>query len=203
MTSIISLTFDDKTVLAALNQLARNFTPDGMRPAMMEIGEELTESTRKRFATSTDPEGTPWKPLAQGSVLLRYQQMMNEAGKGYRKKDGSLNKRGLALGERAQRASGRPLIATGELSRGIRYQVTDGGAGVEIGTNRRYAEVHQFGATIRPKTKKALAVPIGDGTMRLVKKVTIPARPFLGLSGKDKTTVLDILRHFIAESLPR
>ncbi|MDR1648102.1 MAG: phage virion morphogenesis protein [Zoogloeaceae bacterium] len=43
----------------------------------------------------------------------------------------------------------------------------------------------------------------GGGTVRLVKKVTIPARPFLGLSGKDKTTVLDILRHFLAESLPR
>ena len=77
-----------------------------------------------------------------------------------------------------QTAAIRPLIASGELSRTIRYQITDGGAGVEIGTNRTFsegrnvgAEVHQFGTT--------------DGR--------IPARPFLGLSTKDKTTALDIL----------
>ncbi|MDR0735321.1 MAG: phage virion morphogenesis protein [Zoogloeaceae bacterium] len=115
---------------------------------------------------------------------------------------GSLNKRGMERGARNQSASRRPLIATGELSRSIRYQVMNGGAGVEIGTNRQYAQTRQFDATIRPKTKKALAIPIGDGSLRLVKKVTIPARPFLGLSGKDKTTVLDILQHFLAENLP-
>ncbi|MDR1349238.1 MAG: phage virion morphogenesis protein [Zoogloeaceae bacterium] len=61
------------------------------------------------------------------------------------------------------------------LRRSIRYQITDGGASVEVGTNRTFnegkgvgAEVHQFGSR--------------DGR--------IPARPFLGLSAADKTTVL-------------
>ncbi|MDR0735754.1 MAG: hypothetical protein LBF51_02790 [Zoogloeaceae bacterium] len=30
----------------------------------------------------------------------------------------------------------------------------------------------------------------------------IPARPFLGLSRKDKTTVLNILQRFLSEELP-
>jgi hypothetical protein len=61
-----------------------------------------------------------------------------------------------------------------------------GGTGVIIGANRQYAATHQFGATIRAKNKKALTVPIADGSLRLLKQVTIPARPFLGLSEGDK-----------------
>jgi phage gpG-like protein len=208
----ITFTYDDKTVLAALNQLTRNFTPAGMRPVMMEIGEELAESTRRRFATATAPDGSPWKPLASGTVLARHREMIDRwdamrsdmaaRRKSFYKKDGSLNKRGQQRIGKFRTADDKPLNATGELSRSIRYQVTGGGAGVEIGTNRMYAATHQFGATIRPKTKKALAIPVGEDDLRLVKKVTIPARPFLGLSAQDKTTVLDILRHFIEQELP-
>jgi hypothetical protein len=42
----ISLSYDDETVLAVLNRIARSFTPAGMRPVMKEIGEELAESPR-------------------------------------------------------------------------------------------------------------------------------------------------------------
>ncbi|MDR1351240.1 MAG: phage virion morphogenesis protein [Zoogloeaceae bacterium] len=49
----ISIVYDDKTVLGVLSRIAANFTPAGMRPAMKVIGEELAESTRKRFATAT------------------------------------------------------------------------------------------------------------------------------------------------------
>lgn len=34
---------------------------------MADIGETLTESTQKRFATGTAPDGTAWVPLADGS----------------------------------------------------------------------------------------------------------------------------------------
>ncbi|MDR3158094.1 MAG: phage virion morphogenesis protein [Zoogloeaceae bacterium] len=33
--------------------------------------------------------------------------------------------------------------------------------------------------------------------MRFVKQVAIPARPFLGLSEDDKTTVLDVLNRML------
>ncbi|MDR2031284.1 MAG: phage virion morphogenesis protein [Azoarcus sp.] len=183
--SYFTFTLTDQTVLAVLNRIARSFTPARMRPAMKEIGEELAESTRRRFATASGPDGAPWKPLKPGTVLARYRKMMTgfDANKGNRKKDGSLSKRGAEKALRNAQAAKRPLIATGELSRGIRYQVTDGGAGVEIGTNRTFgngigAEVHQFGTR--------------DGR--------IPARPFLGLSPKDKTMVLDILNELLNDA---
>ena len=49
-----------------------------------------------------------------------------------------------------------------------------------VGTNVRYAAVHQFGATILPKNANHLAVPVGGG-LHFLKMATIPSRPFLPL----------------------
>jgi phage gpG-like protein len=170
----ITFTYDDKTVLGVLNQIAQSFTPAGMRPAMKEIGEELSESTRRRFETSTGPEGHRWAPLKEGTVLARLAKISGA----YTSKSGRIGTKGAVAAMNM-----KPLIDTGELSRRIRYQITDGGAGVEIGTNRTFgkgvgAEVHQFGT----------------------QNDHIPARPFLGLSAKDKTTVLDILNTLLNDA---
>ena len=187
MANSITFSIADKTVLTTLARIAERFTPAGMRPVMKEIGEELAESTRRRFETGTGPDGHRWSPLKPGTVLARYQKMMGELRESHFKKDGSLSKRGTQAKTRIDAASAKPLIDTGELSKTFRYQITDGGAGVEIGTNRTFhegsgvgAEVHQFGTW--------------DGR--------IPARPFMGLSAQDKTTVLGILNRFLEEPLP-
>jgi phage gpG-like protein len=183
MHSPFSLVIDDRHVLDVLARLAVCTSPAGLRPAMKEIGEELAESTRQRFKFAVAPDGTPWSPLKPGTVLARYRKMMGESSGNY-KKDGSLSKRGQIRSAGYLAAAKNPLRATGELARGIRSQITDGGASVEIGTNRTFseskgvgAEVHQFGTR------------------------TIPARPFLGLSERDKTTVLDILNELLQEAI--
>jgi phage gpG-like protein len=43
----------------------------------------------------------------------------------------------------------------------------------------KYALIHELGGVIVPKKAKALAIPQPDGSVRFVKKVTIPARPYL------------------------
>ena len=181
MPASFSVVVENRQVLEVLRQLTQRLSPAGMRPIMLEIGEAVSESTRQRFLTSTAPDGTPWKRLADGTVLARYQKMMAGLGKGNYKKDGSLNKKGKAAGERIQAAAAIPLVDTGQLKDSLRYQSIDGGAGVEIGTNRFSSEweggaaVHQFGS----------------------KKAHIPARPFLGLSRADEATVLEILQEFL------
>jgi phage gpG-like protein len=79
---------------------------------------------------------------------------------------------------------GKPLLDTGRLRRSILY-VADN-AGVEIGTNLKYAPVHQFGATIIPKNGPFLAFKVFKATAGehfvLAKKVTVPARPFMPIS---------------------
>lgn len=42
-----------------------------------------------------------------------------------------------------------------------------------------YALIHELGGTIVPVKAKALAIPQPDGSVRMVQKVTIPARPYL------------------------
>ena len=79
------------------------------------------------------------------------------------------------------------LTLDGHLSGTLRYQASD--TGVVFGSDRPYAAIHQFGGTITAKNAKALNV---QG--RPVKSVTIPARPWLGLSIDDEQRLLDIAR---------
>lgn len=69
------------------------------------------------------------------------------------------------------------LILHGVLSKSIRItELTD--RNVSVGSDRIYAAIHQLGGIIRPTQKKALKFQIG-GKWFTVKKVVIPARPFL------------------------
>jgi len=75
----------------------------------------------------------------------------------------------------------------------IHYRVSDGV--LEQGTNKIYGAIHQLGGTIRAKGG-SLAIGDPDGAFALVKQVTIPARPYLGLSDSDREAVREILeRH--------
>lgn len=55
---MIGIEIDDRQVKAALEQLQRRVA--NMTPAMREIGELLTETTKQRFATSTALDGSRW-----------------------------------------------------------------------------------------------------------------------------------------------
>lgn len=46
-------------------------------------------------------------------------------------------------------------------------------------TDVRYALIHELGGVIVPVRAKALAIPQADGSVRFVKSVRIPARPYL------------------------
>ena len=100
---------------------------------------------------------------------------------------------------RAAREGGRTLVQTAQLRNSI--HVKSDASGFAVGTNVKHAATHQFGEpgrTIRAKTKKGLRFQAGGHwvTKKQV-SVSIPARPFLGLSEEDmreiKTTVEDFI----------
>lgn len=76
------------------------------------------------------------------------------------------------------------------------------GRTLRIGTNKAYAGVHQFGATITPKTARALFFRMGGG-MVMAKRVRIPARPFLGISVEDRETIRDVFADFARRATAR
>ncbi|MDI4664706.1 phage virion morphogenesis protein [Xanthobacter autotrophicus] len=67
-----------------------------------------------------------------------------------------------------------------------------GRAEVEVGTNKIYAAVHQFGATIEPKNWPWLVFRLASG-MVFVGSVTIPARPYIGISRDDEQMILETI----------
>lgn len=171
---MIRVDITDNGVQQALNRLAD--AGNSLHPALRDIGEFLVDSTRQRFATSTAPDGTRWAPNTDTTILMYLGHYRGSFGK----RDGRLTKAG------ATRASSkRPLIGeTGDLSRQISYEI-EGNDTLYIGSSMVYAATHQFGARRHEFQGKA---PWGD----------IPARPFLGLSDSDSSTILDIIADFLA-----
>jgi len=87
---------------------------------------------------------------------------------------------------RAVESSGKTLTQTAKLRNSIRVRANN--TGFAVGTNLIYAATHQFGdkRTIRAKNAKALRFMIGGNWVsKKSVRVTIPARPFLGLSEGD------------------
>lgn len=97
---------------------------------------------------------------------------------------------------RAAESGGRTLYDSGRLRDSITYRAS--AREVEIGSNLHYAAIHQFGGDIVPKSTGALTFRLANGQMVTCGKVTIPARPYLGISAEDETTLTDVALAYLA-----
>ena len=111
------------------------------------------------------------------------------AGKSPDGKDWQPSGRALAEG-------GQTLDKTGALKLSIDKQVFPDL--VVVGTNKEYARIHQFGGTIKPKKGKFLKFKGQNGKDVFVEEVTLPPRPFIGVSREDLEEVKGAISDFIA-----
>lgn len=166
---MIEVKIDSKAVIDALERLARSAA--NPRPALLAIGESLVVSTKKRFETSTAPDGTRWAPNSQATYLMHL-----GGAKSNHRKDGRINSRG------AEKVMGKkPLIRIGVLSQQISCAVD--GNGLRVGSPMEYAAMQQFGGK-----KSQFPNLWGD----------IPARPFLGVSDADEQMIVDTVGDYLA-----
>ncbi|HHE3720927.1 phage virion morphogenesis protein [Pasteurella multocida] len=86
------------------------------------------------------------------------------------------------------------LTLDGHLHGTLRYQANN--QGVIFGSDRPYAAIHQFGGTIKPKNKNVLKLGVGDN-MPYAQSVTIPARPWLGVSIDDERRLIKIAHNHL------
>lgn len=84
----------------------------------------------------------------------------------------------------AEKRSGHTLTAKGELRDSISTRVL--GTQARIGTNLKYAAIHHLGGTILPKNKPYLVFPVPGGGLRKVKRIDMPARPYLPVRGDGR-----------------
>ncbi|GGG30931.1 hypothetical protein GCM10010964_18580 [Caldovatus sediminis] len=138
------------------------------RPLLRAIGVGLAENVRDRIAAGEDPEGNPWTPLHPAYAALK-------------RGPGILREAGMR----------------GGLQGSVTFDVA--GREVAVGTSKIYGAAHQFGATIRAKRAPRLVFRTPDGkAWGAAQEVTIPARPYLGLSRADEGTILEVAETFFA-----
>lgn len=97
---------------------------------------------------------------------------------------------------------GRTLIDKGGLLGSVTYEADANR--VEVGIiaktrSAKFARVHQYGATIRPKKSPYLAFRGADGHMVFAKSVTIPARPFIGVDAEDRAELVAAWSAYLEE----
>ncbi len=180
MTARIEITAD--TVSPALQKAYAALQGDGQRLMLEDIGEYLLRSTRDRAALQKAPDGTPWAALSP-----RYKRFKDRKRPGVPKLKFDFHMLGDQL---SQQVAGDTLL---------------------VGTNAKYGAIHQFGGDInRPaRSTEVFFRRERDGTVgnRFVSrrksnfaqrvnlpayKITMTARPWLGLSDQDETEVLAI-----------
>ncbi|KPN64257.1 Mu-like prophage protein gpG [Aliiroseovarius crassostreae] len=96
------------------------------------------------------------------------------------------------------RKASAPLYETGALHDSIDYVV---GAGeIKVGSPLIYAAIHHFGGVIKPKKAKFLRFMAGNKAI-YAKSVTIPARPYIGVSPDNAAEIEGVVTDFVQELL--
>ncbi|WP_024277997.1 phage virion morphogenesis protein [Xanthobacter sp. 126] len=67
---------------------------------------------------------------------------------------------------------------------------------LDVGSSWEFAHIHQDGAVIKPKNAKRLSFVVG-GHRVSAKQVTIPARPFVGVSKEDEAEILRVATDYL------
>ena len=99
---------------------------------------------------------------------------------------------------RAQAKGGKTLRDSARLFQSLTHEADAGSAA--WGSNLVYAGIHQFGGTIRPRNAKRLAFRTVNGFVTAA-RVTMPARPYLGLDAQDRAEIGIIAREWIAQGV--
>ncbi len=174
MSDGFSVRVEDNDIQKALAGALR--ATGDLSQAMKAIGEHMLRSTDDNFAGEHDPDGRPWKPTKVLSYYLAY--TIGRQKKAYTK-SGSLTK------AFSRYLGGRKILTdSGELRGSIHYRA--GRNSVAWGSGKQYAAIHQFG-----------------GKAGRNRKVTIPARPSLGMGRADRQEALDVVADYLVSSMSK
>jgi len=99
----------------------------------------------------------------------------------------------------ADKPPGLPVLT---LSHHLRNSIVSeaNGSVLTVGTDVKYAAVHQFGAVIEPKEARQLSFEMG-GRLFHRRSVTMPARPYLGWSNRDYDTMIENLEAYLTSAM--
>ena len=148
-----------------------------LKPYWQSVGSYIQRQTiNERFEKEQSPTGEKWKPLSERTKAIR------------RKKHKSGNM--------------KILQDNGELRRSITYEA--GTNYVRIGSVLKYARIHQFGGTVEvsrvgqyKRDYKNHRFKRKWNSYSYSHKITIPARPFLGITAAECEHIKSMLKNYI------
>lgn len=150
------------------------------------IGKELLDSTDRAFESESDPntgEAWPeWSPTYVRSLMRRQRAKAKAKGKGKGSKSSAPVKLHKKLQDKGMKGGG--LRSTIQTVTNSEEAVISGGKG--IGSNLRYARIHQLGGLA------------GRGH-----RAKIPARPYLGLDQKSRERMIRKLAKTMVAALTK
>lgn len=166
---MIRVQVDDTEVRAMLLKLQRRM--GNLRPVMRQIGHRLRNDAIANFKGQHGPDGRPWPRLSPVTLMARARRV---TGKGLYTKD---RKRTRSAAYRVM-TTGKALLDTGVLRNSVQVlDVTHDS--VTVGSRLPYAAIQQFGGQA------------GRG-----RRVTIPPRPFIGLSAAANRQIFDLVNRY-------
>jgi len=173
-------------LLLGLDHLAGALTDK--TPLLGIIGNLMVRSIHQTFREQGSPAGS-WRPLYAGTLQQDWESRSKNPKKP-RKAFTSAGRNAAAYRRFVFGSGNKPgrrilMGASGDLYGKINFAISPEESAVRIGTNLRYARIHQLGGVITPKTKKFLCFPVGGGRFIKTKKVTMPARPYIVLRPED------------------
>ncbi|WP_308719198.1 phage virion morphogenesis protein [Komagataeibacter xylinus] len=171
MSSMFSIEFDSERMQGALSAIAAIGRRPG--PILAAVADGMVDLVRDRFRNGEDPQGVKWDSYAPLNPL--YAQ----------------DKEGPSI-----------LIGRGGFSYGLASSIRGGATDQEawVGSDLKYAGVHQSGATIVPREAGQLSFMMGGRLWHLA-SVKIPARPYLGFGPKERDLVVGELEAFLARAM--
>lgn len=105
-----------------------------------------------------------------------------------------------AWSPKASHHAGQSLLqASGALIDSIHY-VVDGDE-VAVGSGLVYAGIHHFGGVIKPKNGRFLHFMGAGGASVFLTQVTMPARPYFGLSPANENHLMETVADYITRQL--
>lgn len=188
----IVLDLDYAELDRAIDTLLQKMGGEARDDLLRDMGEYLRNAHQARFDAEVSPEGVKWAALSP-----RYKKRKDRA-----------------------RPGAKTLVYDNFLKNQLRYQVAQGE--LLFGSDREYAAIHQFGGEIQIPARSQQAYfrqdrrsgEVGNRFVRKGKsnfaqwvtlpayKITIPARPWLGLSAADREELLRLVGDHLRGGLP-